>query len=394
MNMQGLFAILFLCFVTSSQADPIFDVLKYGASGNGQTDDSQAFMKAWKDVCKATKGYPTLLVPKGRTFVLQPMVFQGPCKAPSINFKIQGTIRAPRGISSWKWPSSDRNTWLQFEYIKRLVVDGRGVFDGQGAPWWDCFKKSKCQRPRAISFHACEGLRVNRVNVINSPAGHICLSSCNSSVVSNIHLRAPKDSPNTDGLGISESSHVTIRDSTMEVGDDCVAINGGSYMNISGIFCGPGHGISIGSLGSGGSYGAVEEVHVRNCTFTRSSNGARIKTWEGGFGYVRKVTFEDILLKDVQYPVLIDQHYTAYTAADNKKAIKISDITYRNFRGTSTLEEAVKLMCDNAVGCTNILLDDIKITSSDPKMKTKATCSNAHGKSSASNIPQVSCLLK
>ncbi|XP_028766596.1 probable polygalacturonase At3g15720 [Neltuma alba] len=229
------------------------------------------------------------MVPKGRTFVLQPTVFKGPCNSPSINFKIRGTIMAPKDISGWKWPSSDKNAWLHFQYIKGLAVDGRGLFDGQGAPWWDCFKKSQChKRPRAISFHACEGLKVNRVNLINTPGGHISLNGCNGSVVSNIHLRAPNDSPNTDGLGISSSSHVTIRDSIMEVGDDCVAINGGSYMNISRIFCGPGHGISIGSLGIGGTYGAVEEVHVRNCTFTRSSNGARIKTWEVKHTYQKK----------------------------------------------------------------------------------------------------------
>ncbi|XP_028766597.1 probable polygalacturonase At3g15720 [Neltuma alba] len=188
MNLQGYFAIfLLLCFV-ASQANPTFDVLKYGASGNGQTDDSQA-----------------------------------------------------------------------------------------------------------ISFHACKGLTINMVNMINTPRGHVSLNGCNGSVVSNIHLRAPKDSPNTDGLGISGSSHVTIRDSTMEVGDDCLTIDGGSYMNISGIFCGPGHGISIGSLGIGGTYGAVEEVHVRNCTFIRSSNGARIKTWENHLQLVGKDVLHGVM---------------------------------------------------------------------------------------------------
>ncbi|KAI9108588.1 hypothetical protein K1719_020472 [Acacia pycnantha] len=134
--------------------------------------------------------------------------------------------------------------------------------------------------------------------------------------------------------------------------------------------CRPGHGISIGSLGIGGTYGAVEEVYVKSGTFTITSNGARIKTREGGYGYVRKVTFEDIIMKDVQHPVLIDQYDTAFHANGNIKATKIDDITFRNFRGTSALPEAVKLI---AVGCTNLRLDNIKITSSDPKMKTKAT---------------------
>ena len=35
---------------------------------------------------------------------------------------------------------------------------------------------------------------------------------------------------------------------------------------------------SVGSLGINGAFETVEEVHVRNCTFTQSQNGARIKT--------------------------------------------------------------------------------------------------------------------
>jgi len=36
--------------------------------------------------------------------------------------------------------------------------------------------------------------------------------------------------------------------------------------------------ISIGSLGRDGSYETVEEVYVKNCSFTNTTNGARIKT--------------------------------------------------------------------------------------------------------------------
>ncbi|CAA7025426.1 unnamed protein product [Microthlaspi erraticum] len=62
-------------------------------------------------------------------------------------------------------------------------------------------------------------------------------------------------------------------------GDDCVAINGGSYnINISHVACGPGHGISIGSLGRGEFNETVENVKVTHCTFNGTSNGARIKT--------------------------------------------------------------------------------------------------------------------
>lgn len=36
---------------------------------------------------------------------------------------------------------------------------------------------------------------------------------------------------------------------------------------------------SVGSIGEEGAYETVAEVHVRNCTFNGTMNGARIKTW-------------------------------------------------------------------------------------------------------------------
>ncbi|KAL2928305.1 hypothetical protein RDABS01_028805 [Bienertia sinuspersici] len=65
------------------------------------------------------------------------------------------------------------------------------------------------------------------------------------------------------------------------LGDDCVAMSNGSHdIKITSVTCGPGHGISIGSLGKDGSKDIVENIHVSNCTFKGTQNGARIKTWQ------------------------------------------------------------------------------------------------------------------
>ncbi|OIW01067.1 hypothetical protein TanjilG_14250 [Lupinus angustifolius] len=124
--------------------------------------------------------------------------------------------------------------------------------------------------------------------------------------------------PNTDGYDISNSKNIVFEDSTISVGDDCIAVNRGcSFIYATRIICGPGHGIScnmyelisIGSLGKTKDYETVEEIHVKNCTFKGTTNGARIKTWEGGSGYVRKITYENIILQDSRNPIIINQHY-------------------------------------------------------------------------------------
>ena len=112
-----------------------FNVLYYGAVGDGQTDDSQvyelvsehfiyffvfafyfliyafkelkgeegilvsllwtnnnymnvkAFLKAWTALCQ-TKGTPQLIVPSGKKFLLMPVMFQGPCQSNSVQVQV------------------------------------------------------------------------------------------------------------------------------------------------------------------------------------------------------------------------------------------------------------------------------------------------------------------
>ncbi|KAE9447459.1 hypothetical protein C3L33_20643, partial [Rhododendron williamsianum] len=63
--------------------------------------------------------------------------------------------------------------------------------------------------------------------------------------------------------------------------DDCVSIGDfTSHLSITNVNCGPGHGISIGSLGKDGNFVQVENIHVSNSFFKGTTNGARIKTWQ------------------------------------------------------------------------------------------------------------------
>ncbi|KAM3235369.1 hypothetical protein P3L10_015405 [Capsicum annuum] len=63
--------------------DYIFDVMEYGAVGDGSTDDMDAFIETWKDACKVESA--VLLVPADRTFVITTTIFSGPCK-PGLKF--------------------------------------------------------------------------------------------------------------------------------------------------------------------------------------------------------------------------------------------------------------------------------------------------------------------
>lgn len=49
----------------------------------------QAFLKAWDAVCNGgSKGITKLIVPRGKTFMIKPLTFSGPCKSYSISFLV------------------------------------------------------------------------------------------------------------------------------------------------------------------------------------------------------------------------------------------------------------------------------------------------------------------
>lgn len=62
----------------ASDTTPVFNVLSFGAIGNGVTDDTKAFKMAWDTACQAEQS-GILLVPRGYSFMIQSTIFTGPC---------------------------------------------------------------------------------------------------------------------------------------------------------------------------------------------------------------------------------------------------------------------------------------------------------------------------
>ncbi|KAF7123745.1 hypothetical protein RHSIM_Rhsim12G0013300 [Rhododendron simsii] len=409
-----LMLLLCMVMVESSARGGGFNVVEFGAVGDGETDDSK---KAWKAVCGSTsKEYSSLLVPKGKTFLLKTALFEGPCKSRSINFQVLGNIIAP----SKKDFGNGTRFWLVFSNVDGLIVNGDGDVDGNGPSWWESCVK-------VLTINSCTNLRVSELRITNAPHNHISMTKSADVTISNINITTPGTSPNTDGIDISLSTRITIQDSVIKTGDDCISLNTGcSYVNITGVHCGPGHGISIGSLGKDGSKGTAEEVNVVNCTFVGTQNAARIKTWQGGSGFAKKILFKDITLVESKNPILINQYYCdgAKNCKNQTSAVEISDISFIRFTGTSATQVAVQLLCSESfqenentgdvVHASSVIqdwgrpggplspglsvLDGINITPSANAGGGKygglsSKCINAHGTSSDSNMPSVPCLL-
>ncbi|KAL9321744.1 hypothetical protein ACSQ67_009797 [Phaseolus vulgaris] len=343
----------------------------FGAKANDGRDDTEAFEKAWNEAC--SRG-GVLVVPEAKIYHLKPITFSGPCH-PNTAFRVYGTIRAWPVISAY---GKQRLLWIMFQNLTNLRVDGGGTINGNGRKWWE--NSCKTNENLAVTFFGCNNLIVTNLRLKNAQQMHVRFQKCNNVTASNLILRAPGNSPNTDGIHVTETKNIMISNSSIGTGDDCISIVSGSQnVRVTDVTCGPGHGISIGSLGAGNSKAQVSNVLVNRATITGTTNGVRIKTWQGGSGYAKNIKFENIAMRNVTNPIIVDQNYCDQEKPCKEKvsAVQVSNIVYQNIRGTSASEVAIKFECSKSFPCKGIHFEDVVLTPhGHAASKTIATCQN------------------
>ncbi|CAN8233915.1 unnamed protein product [Cochlearia groenlandica] len=393
--------ILFIAIVTISVSTAstarfgrkIFDVRNYGARGDGKTDNAIAFTKAWKEACE-WKANPRVYIPFG-TFYLGGVTFTGPCKS-RISFIIKGTLLAPKEPKLIK-----QDTWIIFKYVDYLTVSGGGILDGQGSYSWplnNCRKNPNCRPlPMNIGFQFVRFSRISRIKSINSKMGHFNFFAVEYFDITRVSIRAPGDSPNTDGIKIGSSNHMKVHDVDIGTGDDCIAIlSGTTNLDISNVRCGPGHGISVGSLGRFKYEKSVQGLTVRDSIFNGTSDGVRIKTWapSASRNLVSNFVYKNLQMINVGNPIHIDQQYCPNPPCGHKSAsqVQIQNVKFNNIWGTSTNKVAVKLQCSKITPCKDVELVGVNLVHRGRDGPATALCENVAGRTRGEIYPP-SCLL-
>jgi len=255
-------------------------------------------------------------------------------------------------------------------------IMGDGAIDGRGGArllggkqlsdktWWDLARDAKIRDqyqscPRLINARESDGFTLYRVTLRNAANMHVGVEKTNGFTAWAVKIKTPRTARNTDGIDPISSSNVTIAHSWIDTGDDNVALKPGNlgpveHVTIAHNHFYAGHGMSIGSETNGGA----SAIQVVDLTLDGTDHGLRIKSDRSRGGLVRGVIYENVCLRNVGNPILIDTHYTNFAG---EKIPVYRDIVLRDVRSLTPGGLAFLGFDDkNRIGVT---LDNVSVVS-------------------------------
>lgn len=249
-----------------------------------------------------------------------------------------------------------------------VAVVGRGCIDGNGGIWWSMFREkqragqdrpvsdiekalaglnrgydgqpgggggraTQFLRPPAIQFFNCRNVTIRDITVINSPFWTIHPVYCTNLEISGVTVTNPPDAPNTDGIDIDSCQGVLVKDCTISVGDDGIALKSGSGsdglrvnrpthdVTVRNCTVGAGHGgIVIGSETAGG----ITKVLTEDCRFIGTDRGIRIKSRRGRGGEIADLVFRNLVMVDNLCPVTINLYYRCGASPEDAQLFSLT----------------------------------------------------------------------
>ncbi len=379
---------LFSIYAKNKKSIPIADgkIIVIGSTGNGFvgdgiTDNTKAIQAAIDSVYNSGGGVVEFSNGK---FLTGPFILRS-----NITLQVDSTatILATQNEKAYYYPNADTTkppaSLQNFIYAKNesnITITGGGTIDGQGQPWWDSVNVAKSRglplplRPRLIELEHITHLLVTNITLKNSPMFHLCPQYSYDVNINHITILAPSNSPNTDGIDPAQCHHVRISYCTIDNGDDNIAV-GASHSDpsypwaantdivISHCTFLHGHGCSIGSYTNGG----VDSMLVDSCTFNGTDNGFRIKSNRGRGGDIRGITYSNVTMTNVKYPIYFSEYYPSIPSQTdpaqtvNSTTPHYHDITIKNLTATGSPYAGV-IVGVPEMPITNIHLQNVNIS--------------------------------
>jgi polygalacturonase len=216
------------------------------------------------------------------------------------------------------------------------VIDGRGGAKllGGNETWWELAHRAKVEDlqqavSRILVVRRSNDFTLYRITLRNSPNCHVSTEATDGFTAWGVRIDTPKWARNTDGIDPQAgTTNISIIDSYIRSGDDNISpksnANGTvAHMTVRDTHFYNGHGFGVGSQTSGG----ISQVRVDGLSIDGSDNGLRIKSDKSRGGLVDDVRFDNVCMRGVGNPIVLNPFYTTF---DGNKIPVYKDIVLHN----------------------------------------------------------------
>lgn len=345
-----------------------FDVMEFGALGNGTASDTAAIQKAIDAAAAAGNGARVLLRGKKRyltgTLQLKSRI--------EFHLAADATLLASTAASDY---TPENPAILAADGATGLVITGGGFIDGQAMRFMKGYSQIDQRwepqdfRPRMFSLRRCRDLQISEISFGASPNWGLHMLGCERVLVDGVTIRNAMDVPNCDGIDPDHCRNVEIRNCDIVSADDAIVVKT-SQQEID--------------------FGPSSNIVVKDCRVTTRDSGLKIGTET--FGDISKIRFErctvvsggrgptithrqqgnisDIEFNDIEVSA---QHHaarwwgwgeaisvTVWPRSKDGHVGTLHNIRFRNVRGRAENSVRIDGSKDNPV--QNVLLENIDIT--------------------------------
>ena len=360
---SAIIALLFLSLVLLCEeaAAKTFNVLDFGAKGDGATLDTAAIQQT---IDAAANDGGQVLIPRKKTFLVSTLNLKG-----GIDFHLAGTL-----LISTNQGDYSGDGVIMASNAPNLKISGSGKILGQSLSfmtgyeatneWW-LFKE---WRPKMFVLTGCTNLTVRDLTFADAPFWGLHMLGCENVLVDNVTVKNRLDVPNDDGIDPDHCRNVEIKNCHLTCGDDAIVIKATRQTNDFGA-CANIHvhdcvirtqdaGLKIGTE----TTSDIHHVWFERCKIISSSRGLCIQLRDEG--EISKITFSDIKLvsryhSDPWWGRGEAISFTAIPRTAATKLGKLHDVTVENVSGHA--ENSIRVNGTAASRIANVRFKNVAV---------------------------------
>ncbi|KXL47932.1 glycoside hydrolase family 28 protein [Acidomyces richmondensis BFW] len=345
---------------TSAKASvKVCNVNDYGAVADGTTDLGPPLLDAF-NAC-STGG--VVEVPAGTYAMATFVTLSG---GDNWAFNLEGIIERTGNISSGNMIAIENSNNFEF-----YSSNGQGAIQGFGYQFLELGEYG----PRLLRLQDVSSFSVHDIALVDSPAYHLVLASCENGVAYNMIIRGA-NLGGLDGVDVW-GTNIWVHDIEVTNKDECVTVKSpSSNILVEDIYCNWSGGCAAGSLNDDTN---VTQVQYKN-VYSQNCNQMFMFKSNGGNGTCSDFVLENFIGHKNAYSLYINAYWASESVQPGNGVIYDS-ITFSNWTGDcadGTERAPIFVDCPSTQPCTNINLQDISIWT-DSGTEEFYKCENAWG---------------